>query len=155
MHYEREPWNSAYKPQAKELNLGCIVFEDIMNPAWHPEYPNGCRAEDNVAVATDPFVKPKGVSGQKVTLRNNLELPSLTAAQFKDVARLDFRTDHRQILEKFPKLNEVLPQMGLLRDVYRATLPSAAETGRGYDRAEKTSLRDEDPDAMQKGKPGK
>ena len=152
LHYDREPWTSAYKAQARELNLGCNVFEDIMNPVWHPEYPNGCRAEDNVSIGSGPFVKPKGVSGEKVTLRNNTELPDLAAACFKNSSQVDFRTDAPQILAKFPKLNAALRQMGLLKDAYRSTLPTPADTGRCQDRAQKASLRDEDPDAMRNTK---
>lgn len=146
---DRDPWKSYYAAQAAALGYEGTLDGDVLNPAWRPEYPNGCRAEANVAVACKSgFAKPKGPSGERVMLANNLELQTEAEAGLQALARLAPRTDNRAILQRIPALNGIAAEAGLVLDEYRRSLPSDAATGRFSDHRGGAGGRNEDPDAQ-------
>ncbi|WP_207532126.1 right-handed parallel beta-helix repeat-containing protein [Desertivirga arenae] len=137
----QEPWKSYGKRIMAEYGLKTNLWSDIFNPAWHPEYPNGCALIDNVSVQCGPYLKPKHGD---VQIRGNLEVSSLEQASFTNSEMLDFTTSNRAILEKFPKLNSVLPAVGLRKDLFRMALPSRKETGGLQNRGKAGNEWDED-----------
>lgn len=132
----------AYGEKLKADNqLTTNLWSDIFNPQWMPEYPNGCRITDNVAVASGKFRKPKNGS---VTVENNLEIPTIQEAAFRDYAAMDLRTNDPRILSKFPDLNEIFPRIGLEKGPYRSALPTRAETGGLAERGGVADMKNED-----------
>lgn len=135
-----EPWKSYGVKLKSGFNLTTNLWSDVLNPSWHPEYPNGCRMNNNVAVASGPFVKKLG----NVEINGNNIIKNVADAGFYDYPKMDLRTDNKLILEKFPKLNEVFPKIGLEKDQYRQTIPSRAETGGLENRTKTDALDTED-----------
>jgi hypothetical protein len=144
---DQEPWKTYFAKQAAALGYEGTLGADVLSPAWHPEYPNGCRAEQNVAVACKSgFVKPKGVSGEKVISRDNLELKTLAEAGMRQAARFDLRTANAAVLGRVPALSRTLAEAGLQLDAYRRAQPGDAETGRFSDHRAAAGGLNEDPD---------
>ncbi|MDP4226918.1 MAG: right-handed parallel beta-helix repeat-containing protein [Bacteroidota bacterium] len=135
-----EPWKSYGVKLKSSFNLTTNLWSDVLNPSWHPEYPNGCRMNNNVAVACGPFVKKLG----NVEISGNNTIQKLADAAFYDYPKMDLRTDNKLILEKFPDLNEVFPKIGLQKDQYRKTIPSREETGGLENRTKTDALDTED-----------
>jgi|GEM_PF-277148 len=137
----QEPWKSYGSRLRQQYGLKANLWEDILRPDWHPEYPNGCALLDNISIQCGPYLKPKHGD---VNIAGNLELNTTAEAAFYDLASLDLRSRNKNILEKFSKLNEVFPQIGLQADSFRKTLPSRKETGGLQNRGKAGSAWDED-----------
>jgi hypothetical protein len=121
-----EPWKSYGRRLMQEHKLTTKLWTDVLDPQWHPEWPNGCMMVDNVAVACGPFTKP---SNGRVKVDGNLIIEKVEDAGFYDYANMDIRTDNTQILIKFPGLNKVFPKIGLQKDQYRTTVPTRRQVG--------------------------
>ena len=136
-----EPWRSYGVRLKAEFGLRENLWDDVLDPAKHPEYPNGSMMVDNVSVATGGFRSPKNGD---VDVRDNVLIPTVEGAGFYDVARMDLRTDHPEILAKFPRLKTILAQAGLQPDKYRSRVPTREETGGFTDHGKEGDLLNED-----------
>lgn len=103
------------------------TFETI----WHPEYPNGCKLIDNVEVQGKGFTKSKNGT---ITILDNISIPKIADAGFKDYSYMDLQTSNTQIISKFLDLNIALPKIGLQLDAYRTRIVTKAETGGLFNR---------------------
>jgi hypothetical protein len=121
-----EPWKSYGKELVGKYNLQHRLWEDVLDRNWAPEYPHGCAMFDNVAVEAGPFRKPEN---GKVTVKDNTMILKISDAGFRSYKEMDLRTDNALVLQKFPKLNEVFPKIGLQKDSYRIIIPTRKETG--------------------------
>jgi hypothetical protein len=92
------------------------------------------------------FAKPKGASGEKVIILNNLELKTLAEAGMHEPARLQELPDQPGLLSRVPGALGALRTAGLQRDAYRRALPGDAETGRFSDHRAAAGGLNEDPD---------
>ncbi|WP_207420368.1 right-handed parallel beta-helix repeat-containing protein [Desertivirga brevis] len=137
----QEPWKSYGKKLMLDFGLGSKLWTDILNPDWHPEYPNGCALLDNISVQCGPYLRPKH---GRIEISGNLELPSIKDAGFTNVEQLDFSTTNPNILEKFPNLNTILPIIGLQKDSFRKYLPTKGDTGGLENRGKAGNEWDED-----------
>lgn len=128
MKPDAEPWKSYGQklmqtygyPSSDEL------WKATLDTLWHPEFPNGCKLVDNAEVQSKGFSKAKNGT---ITVADNVSIPSVAAAGFKDYANMDLQTSNSLILSKFPDLNESLPKMGLQKDAYRVRIVTRAESG--------------------------
>lgn len=102
------------------------LWADILNPSWHPEYPNGSTISNNVFVQTGAVTTPKNGT---FTVADNLILNSISDAQFYDANNMDYRSNNQSILDKFIGLNTIFPQIGLSQDEYRVQVISRAASG--------------------------
>lgn len=102
------------------------LWTDMLNANWHPEYSNGSKLVDNALVQVNSIIKPKLGN---ITIEKNNILPKVADASFFNYGQMDLRTNNRQILEKFPNLNSIFPQIGLQQDMYRIRVVTRAETG--------------------------
>lgn len=136
--------NSIYADQLREMNPTSGVWKEygatlqktygydhplwssILDPNWHPEYPNGTKMNNNVMVNTPNIVIPK--LGD-VDVEGNQFISTVTGAGFYDYSKMDLRTDNKTILAKFPNLNGVMPKIGLSQDEYRTKVVTRAESG--------------------------
>lgn len=141
MRPDEEPWKSYGERLKTEFALRENLWADVLDPAKHPEYPNGSAMVDNVAVATGGFLRPKHGD---VDVRDNLLISTAAQAGFRDLARMDLHTDKPEILAKFPRLDTILAQAGLQRDEYRLQVPTREETGGFTDHGREGDLRNED-----------
>ena len=136
-----EPWLSYGKELQKKFDLTTNLWEDILNEDWHPEWPNGSKMIDNVAVANGPFKSPRY---GRVENARNIAIERIEDAGFYDYANMDLRTDNQLILGKFPNLNEIFPKIGLRKDDFRKKLPTRAEVGGLFNRGKGGDPWDED-----------
>ena len=123
---DAEPWKSYGVQLKSEHKLTTNLWSDILNPLWHPEFPNGCRMVNNVGVASGKFKQPKN---GLTTVSDNTIIATVEEAAFYNYKGMDLRSKNPQILEKFPELNTVFPMIGLQVDEYRKIIPSRASTG--------------------------
>ena len=123
---DAEPWKSYGEKLKAEHQLTTNLWSDVLNPLWHPEFPNGCRMINNVGIASGKFKQPKN---GLTTVSDNTTIATVAEAAFYNYKEMDLRSDNPQILEKFPELNTVFPKIGLQVDEYRNTIPSRASTG--------------------------
>lgn len=136
-----EPWKSYGEQLKADYKLTTNLWGDVLNPDWHPEFPNGCRMVNNVAVASGKFRQPKnGVT----IVSDNDSIKTVAQAGFYDYHKMDLRTKNPVILAKFPELNEVFPLIGLQKDAYRKTIPTKAETGGLANRGSEGDMKNED-----------
>ena len=136
-----EPWKS-YGIRLKAQNkLTTNLWNDVLLPDWHPEFPNGSRMKNNVVVAGGAFKKPQNGN---VVVSDNTIIPTIKEAAFYNYGKMDLRTLNKQILEKIPELNEVFPKIGLQIDVYRLHIPTREETGGLVNRSATENLATED-----------
>jgi len=136
-----EPWKSYGEQLKAEYKLTTNLWSDVLNPDWHPEFPNGSRMINNVAVASGKFKQPKnGVT----MVRDNDTISLIAQAGFYNYHNMDVRTKNPKILAKFPELNEVFPLIGLQKDAYRKTIPTRAETGGLANRGSEGDMKNED-----------
>ena len=128
MKPDEEPWKSYGKQLMKTYNYPetDALWSATLDTLWHPEFPNGCKLIDNVEVQSKGFTKSKNGT---VTIADNVSIPKISDAAFKDYANMDLRTDNPQILAKFPDLNSTFPKIGLQLDAYRTRLVTKAESG--------------------------
>ena len=123
---DAEPWKSYGEQMKAEFKLTTNLWSDVLNPAWQPEFPNGCRMINNVGVASGKFKQPKNGN---TTVADNTLIPTVEEAAFYNYKEMDLRSNNPQILEKFPDLNTIFPKIGLQIDAYRKAIPSRAATG--------------------------
>lgn len=142
MHPDEQPWKSYGEELARKFGYKDKLWSDVLDPAWKPEYPKGTVVADNVSVASGPFRAP---ANRGVDVRDNIILDSVAAARFHDYAGMDLRSSNAQILAKFPELNEVFPNMGLITDAYRLKVPGRKATGGLANRSKDGDSRNEDP----------
>ncbi|WP_411343259.1 right-handed parallel beta-helix repeat-containing protein [Paenibacillus sp. WLX1005] len=126
MNPDSNPWANYGKVLQDTYGYDHTLWDSILDPEWHPEYPNGTRMTDNMLVNTPDVVIPK-VGDVKVD--GNDSISSVADAQFYDYSKMDLRTDNAKVLAKFPDLNEVFPKIGLLKDDYRTRVITRAESG--------------------------
>lgn len=121
----KNPTSGAWLQYGKDLKATygytTNLWADILNPDWHPEYPNGSSISDNVFVQTGAVTTPKKGS---FTVANNVILNTIADAQFYNANAMDYRTNNASILSKFTDLNTVFPQIGLSQDEYRVQVIS-------------------------------
>jgi len=126
----KNPTSGAWLQYGKDLKTAygytTNLWSDILNPDWHPEYPNGSNVSDNVLVQTGAVVTPKNGT---FNVQNNLNLASIADAQFFDANNLDFRSNNPQIKAKFSELNTIFPKIGLIKDQYRTQIVSREDSG--------------------------
>ena len=136
-----EPWLSYGKELQKKFDLTTNLWADVLKEDWHPEWPNGSKMIDNVAVENGPFKRPRY---GRVEIDRNTIIEKIEDAGFYDYENMDLRTDNPKVLEKFPELNEIFPRIGLKKDQYRLTLPTRTEVGGLYNRGKGGDPWDED-----------
>ncbi len=128
MKPENEPWKSYGQklmatygyPSSDEL------WKSTLDSLWHPEFPNGCKLIDNVEVHSKGFTKSKNGT---ITISDNVLIPNISDAGFKDYANMELQTSNTVILSKFPDLNSAFPKMGIQIDDFRIRKVSRAESG--------------------------
>lgn len=108
------------------MSLGRRLWLDKLDPAWEPQKPNGTRFTENILVGYSRIEAPTVHS--KVHVSGSVGIPDVYDAGFYDEAAMDLRSNNALILEKFPNLNSIYPQIGLKVDEYRPVVPSRAET---------------------------
>lgn len=127
---EMDPTSGVWKEYGatlqKKYGYDHTLWSSILDPNWHPEYPNGTKMNNNVMINTPNIVIPK-VGDVKV--EGNQFISSVAGAGFYDYSKMDLRTDNATILAKFPNLNEVMPKIGLSQDEYREKVVTRAESG--------------------------
>lgn len=121
----QSPWKEYAETLKNNHKLSTNLWNDVLDPEWHAELPNGSRMNDNVAIASGKFQVKTG----KVEMLNNVIIKTIEEAGFYDFASMDLRTNNPLILQKLPELNEVFLTIGLQKDAYRKTLPTRKETG--------------------------
>jgi hypothetical protein len=121
----QSPWKEYGEQLMKEHQLTTKLWTDVLTLEWKPELPNGSRMKNNVAVASGKFQVKSG----NVVNENNTSIKTIQEAGFYDYANMDLRSNNKDILAKFPELNEVFPTMGLQIDAYRKTIPTRKQTG--------------------------
>lgn len=136
-----EPWKSYGEKLKADYKLTTNLWGDVLKPEWHPEFPNGSRMINNVAVASGKFKQPK--NGATIVSDNDT-MGTVTQAGFYDYPNMDLRTKNPVILAKFPELNKVFPLIGLQKDAYRKTIPTRAETGGLANRGSEGDMKNED-----------
>jgi len=144
------PWKEYGEKLKATHQLTTQLWSDILKPEWMPELPNGSRMKNNVAIASGKFVKRTG----NVEVADNTAITSIVDAQFFDYANIDIRSKNKQILEKFPELNDVFVKIGLQKDAYRKTIPTRKETG-GLSNRTNADLVDAEDKMIDKIKPNK
>lgn len=126
----KNPTSGAWLQYGKDLKATygytTNLWADILNPDWHPEYPNGSSISDNVFVQTGAVTTPKKGT---FTVANNVILNTIADAQFYNANTMDYRTNNPSILSKFTDLNTVFPQIGLAQDEYRVQVVSRSASG--------------------------
>lgn len=126
----KNPTSGAWLQYGKDLKATygytTNLWADILNPDWHPEYPNGSSISDNVFVQTGTVTTPKKGS---FTVANNVILNTIADAQFYNANTMDYRTNNASILSKFTDLNTIFPQIGLSQDEYRVQVVSRSASG--------------------------
>ena len=130
-------------------------------PGGNPVCPTGNVIEDNVLVQCVNGVELYGArkNFEDVTVKDNLELSAEPG--FVDAQEMDFKLkkdSNPQALEKLPWLNEQFPKIGLFKDAFRKSLPTAEETGRNAFRAPRQvfdSTKDVDASNQIEGKKNK
>jgi hypothetical protein len=142
MQPDQEPWKSYGAKLVQQFGYKDKLWSDILNPQWNPEYPKGTVIADNVAVASGNFQVP---ANRGVEVRGNVVLPSVEKAEFRDYAGMDLRTQQKEILTKFPELNEEFPKMGLVKDSYRLKVPTRKDSGGLSNRSKVGDPWNEDP----------
>ncbi|SEJ02958.1 parallel beta-helix repeat (two copies) [Dyadobacter koreensis] len=141
MNPMQEPWKSYGKKLVAQFGLKHNLWADILQPEWHPEYPNGCRMQKNVTVNSGPFVSPQRGD---VLIMGNVPIDSVNRAGFYNYQELDLRTKNPLILTKIQNLNQFFPKIGLYKDVYRRSLPDRKATGGLANRSQGGDLANED-----------
>jgi len=136
-----EPWKSYAEKLMSDFKLTTHLWDDVLKPEWHPEFPNGCRMANNVAVASGKFKQPKN---GEVVVKDNISLATIDEAAFYNYAEMDLRTKNAQILDKYPEINDVFLKMGLQKDAYRNVIPTRKETGGLANRGSEADLKNED-----------
>jgi len=126
MNPDSNPWAQYGKTLQEKYGYDHTLWGSILDPSWHPEYPNGTKMMDNMLVNTPSVVVPK--KGD-TTITGNDFINTVGQAGFYDYSKMDLRTDNKQILAKFPDLNKVFPQIGLETDTYRTRVTTRAESG--------------------------
>ncbi|WP_322924468.1 right-handed parallel beta-helix repeat-containing protein [Paenibacillus campi] len=119
------PWANYGKVLQDTYGYDHNLWSSILDPSWHPEYPNGTKMTDNMLVNTPDVVVPKVGD---VQVANNDFIGNVSDASFYNYSKMDLRTDNAQILAKFPDLNKVFPTIGLQQDKYRVRVLTRAET---------------------------
>ncbi|WP_046226911.1 right-handed parallel beta-helix repeat-containing protein [Paenibacillus dauci] len=126
----KNPTSGAWLQYGKDLKATygytTNLWSDILNPNWHPEFPNGSNVSNNVFVQTGAVTTPKNGT---FTVQDNLNLTNIADAQFYDAKNLDFRSNNPQIQAQFSGLNTIFPRIGLMQDQYRTKVVSRAESG--------------------------
>lgn len=141
MNTMQEPWKSYGKKLVAQFGLKHNLWANILQPEWHPEYPNGCRMQNNVTVNSGPFVSPQRGD---VVITGNVSVDSVNRAGFYNYQEMDLRTKNPLILTKIQNLNQFSPKIGLYKDVYRRSLPDRKATGGLANRSQGGDLANED-----------
>jgi hypothetical protein len=102
------------------------LWKVTLDTLWHPEWPNGCKLCDNVEVQSKGFTKPKNGT---VTILDNISIPNIADAAFKNYPNMELQTTNAKIISKFPDINKAFPKIGLQLDAYRTRIVTRAETG--------------------------
>ena len=123
---QEEPWLSYGQNLKEKFGFEDELWSDIPTKDWMPEWPNGSKMIDNVAVHSGPFRAPKY---GRVEVDRNTVIDSVEEAGFCDYAQMDLRTDNPVVLAKFPDLNQQWPLMGLGKVDNRSFVPNRAEVG--------------------------
>jgi hypothetical protein len=133
MKPDMEPWKSYGNQLMATYSYPSTdsLWKATLDTLWHPEYPNGCKLVDNVEVQGKGFTKSKNGT---ITISDNISIPKIADAGFKDYANMDLQTTNAQIISKFPDLNTALPKIGLQLDAYRTRIVSKSETGGLFNR---------------------
>ena len=141
MNPMQEPWKSYGKELVAQFGLKHNLWGDVLQSGWHPEYPHGCRIQNNVTIGSGPFVRPqKG----DVIIAGNVSVDSVESAGFYNFKEMDLRTKNQLILSKIQNLNQFFPKIGLYKDVYRRSLPDRKATGGLANRSRGGDLANED-----------
>lgn len=126
----KNPTSGAWLQYGKDLKATygytTNLWADILNPEWHPEYPNGSSISNNIFVQTGSVTTPKKGS---FTVANNVILNTIADAQFYNANTMDYRTNNASILSNFTDLNTIFPQIGLSQDEYRVQVVSRSASG--------------------------
>lgn len=126
MNPSSDPWANYGKVLQDTYGYDHKLWSSILDPNWHPEYPNGTKMTDNMLVNTPDVVIPKVGD---VTVSGNDSISNVSDAGFYDYSKMDLRTDNAKVLAKFPDLNTVFPKIGLQKDEYRTRVLTRAESG--------------------------
>ncbi|MFD1989415.1 right-handed parallel beta-helix repeat-containing protein [Paenibacillus nicotianae] len=108
-----EPWKSYGRVLADTYGYDTNLWKNILNPKWHPEYPNGTHFKDNAVVQSGALVIPKKGA---VVIQNNPRISSMQSAGLNPNTTNGIYTQNPTILAIFPTINQIYPQIGLQKD---------------------------------------
>lgn len=107
------PWKTYGRVLADTYGYDANLWKNILNPNWHPEYPNGTHFKDNAIVQSGTIVIPKKGALQ---IQNNPRISNTQAAGLNP-NNLDGKyTQNPTILAIFPNINDIYPKIGLRKD---------------------------------------
>lgn len=113
----KNPFNGAWKVYGRVLSdtyeYDSNLWQNILNPKWHPEYPNGTHFKDNAIVQSGTLVIPKKGA---VRIQNNPRITSAQSAGVYPNTTNGIYTQNPTILAIFPDINIVYPQIGLQKE---------------------------------------
>lgn len=108
-----EPWKSYGRVLADTYGYDTNLWKNMLNPKWHPEYPNGTHFKDNAVVQSGALVIPKKGA---VVIQNNPRISSMQSAGLNPNTTNGVYTQNPTILTIFPTINQIYPQIGLQKD---------------------------------------
>lgn len=112
-HPLAEPWKSYGRVLADTYGYDTNLWKNMLNPKWHPEYPNGTHFKDNAVVQSGALVIPKKGA---VVIQNNPRISSMQSAGLNPNTTNGVYTQNPTILAIFPTINQIYPQIGLQKD---------------------------------------
>ncbi|WP_458121668.1 right-handed parallel beta-helix repeat-containing protein [Paenibacillus sp. Z6-24] len=120
-HPFEEPWKSYGTVLASTYGYNTRnLWQDVLDPDWNPEYPNGSRFFDNILVETGSIAAPKkGV----VMITHNTRIKDIRLTDLqgfsKAASTVQPHTRNAAVLSVFPNINTAYSQIGLFKDQYR------------------------------------
>ncbi len=104
------PWKEYGRVLADTYGYDTNLWKNMLNPKWHPEYPNGTHFKDNAIVQSGTLVIPKKGA---VIIQNNPRITNTQSAGLNPNTTNGFYTQNPTILAIFPNINTIYPQIGL------------------------------------------
>ncbi|ANF97788.1 right-handed parallel beta-helix repeat-containing protein [Paenibacillus bovis] len=116
-----EPWKSYGTVLAATYGYNTRnLWQDVLDPDWNPQYPNGSRFFDNILVETGSITTPKkGV----VMIAHNTRIKDIRLTDLqgfsKAASTVQPHTRNTVVLSVFPDINTTYAQIGLFKDQFR------------------------------------
>ena len=106
-------WKAYGRVLADTYGYDTNLWKNMLNPKWHPEYPNGTHFKDNAIVQSGALVIPKKGA---VKIQNNPRITSTQSAGLNPNTTNGSYTQNPTILAIFPNINTIFPQIGLQKE---------------------------------------